>query len=659
MELHLLQDVVIILGLSVFVIFLLQRLKLPVILGLLLTGLIAGPHGLSLVKASHEVDIMAEIGVILLLFTIGMEFSLKRLASIRKAVLLGGSIQVVVTILVVFGVTKLFGFGTPQAIFLGLLFSLSSTAIILKLLQEKGELNSPHGQSSLAILIYQDIIVVPMMLFTPILAGQGGNIATTLLWLILKGVFIIAIVFISARFLVPTILYQIVKTKSKELFILAVVVICFSVTWLSSELGLSLSLGAFMAGLIISESEYSHQATSTVLPFREVFTSFFFVSMGMLLNTTFLIQHIWLILALTVLTIIIKASIASIAAFVLRYPLRTVILIGFILFQVGEFSLILSRTGMEYNLLTESTYQYFLSISILTMGITPFVIEGGRKLAEFVGDKKEKAFGTEPQPIEQGAKTTDDEEVKDHVVIVGFGINGENLAKAARYANIPYRILELNAKTVKEQREKGEPIIFGDPVHPHILEEVNIEQARIVVIAISDPTAIRNIISNIRSFSKKVHIIVRTRYLSEMDELFKLGADEVIPEEFETSIEIFTRVMSNYLIPSDEIESFTREIRRDSYDMLRSFSDQAYHPQQLPNIQLSAIKVEHDANPIAGKKVQDSDLRNNYGINLVAIKRGDDITTDITKDTVIKVDDVLYVFGHPDKIKDFHKLLKT
>jgi len=659
MELPLLQEVVIILGLSVLVIFLLQRLKLPLILGLLLTGLIAGPHGLSLVKASHEVDIMAEIGVILLLFTIGMEFSLKRLASIRKAVLLGGSIQVVITIIVVFGITKLFGFSTPQAVFLGFLFSLSSTAIILKLLQEKSELNSPHGRSSLAILIYQDIIVVPMMLLTPILGGQGGNIATTLVWLVVKGAFIIAIVFISARFIVPTILYQIVKTKSKELFILAVVVICFSVTWLSSQLGLSLSLGAFMAGLIISESEYSHQATSTVLPFREVFTSFFFVSMGMLLDTTFLLQHIWLILALTALTILVKATIASIAAFVLRYPLRTVIIIGFIVFQVGEFSLILSRTGMEYNLLTEETYQYFLSISILTMGITPFVIDGGRRLAELVGDKMEEAFGTETQPVDESAKALDDEELKDHLVIVGYGINGENLAKAARYANIPYRILELNARTVKEQREKGEPIIFGDPVHPHILEEVNIERARIVVIAISDPTAIRNIISNIRSFSKKVYIIVRTRYLSEMDELFKLGADEVIPEEFETSIEIFTRVMSNYLLPSDEIESFTREIRRDSYDMLRSFSDQAYYPQQLPNIQLSAIKVEHDFNPIAGKKVQDSDLRNNHGINLVAIKRGDNVTTDITKDTVIQVDDVLYVFGHPDKIKDFHKLVKV
>jgi len=659
MELPLLQEVVIILGLSVLVIFLLQRLKLPLILGLLLTGLIAGPHGLSLVKASHEVDIMAEIGVILLLFTIGMEFSLKRLASIRKAVLLGGSIQVVITIIVVFGITKLFGFSTPQAVFLGFLFSLSSTAIILKLLQEKSELNSPHGRSSLAILIYQDIIVVPMMLLTPILGGQGGNIATTLVWLVVKGAFIIAIVFISARFIVPTILYQIVKTKSKELFILAVVVICFSVTWLSSQLGLSLSLGAFMAGLIISESEYSHQATSTVLPFREVFTSFFFVSMGMLLDTTFLLQHIWLILALTALTILVKATIASIAAFVLRYPLRTVIIIGFIVFQVGEFSLILSRTGMEYNLLTEETYQYFLSISILTMGITPFVIDGGRRLAELVGDKMEEAFGTETQPVDESAKALDDEELKDHLVIVGYGINGENLAKAARYANIPYRILELNARTVKEQREKGEPIIFGDPVHPHILEEVNIERARIVVIAISDPTAIRNIISNIRSFSKKVYIIVRTRYLSEMDELFKLGADEVIPEEFETSIEIFTRVMSNYLLPSDEIESFTREIRRDSYDMLRSFSDQAYYPQQLPNIQLSAIKVEHDFNPIAGKKVQYSDLRNNHGINLVAIKRGDNVTTDITKDTVIQVDDVLYVFGHPDKIKDFHKLVKV
>ena len=319
MENLLIQDIVIILGLSVGVLLIFQKLKLPTIVGFLITGMIAGPYGLSLINAPENVAKLAEIGIILLLFLIGMEFSLKNLAAIKKTVYIGGTLQVVLTIIFVSFIAYSLGYKPGTAVFIGYLFSLSSTAIVLKLLQDRGEINSPHGKITLAILIFQDIIVVPMMLTTPLLTGESKSFANDLMFLALKGGALILIVIIGARYVVPKLLFQVAKTKSKELFILTIVVICFSVAWLSSSLGLSLALGAFLAGLIISESDYSHEAVANILPFREIFTSFFFVSIGMLLDSQFLIEHWWVILLFTILTFFVKGVIASVAAFFLKY----------------------------------------------------------------------------------------------------------------------------------------------------------------------------------------------------------------------------------------------------------------------------------------------------------------------------------------------------
>ncbi|MFW5726340.1 MAG: cation:proton antiporter, partial [bacterium] len=276
-EIPLLTDITIILGASVLVIYLFQKFNLPTILGYLITGILAGPYVLSLVTAVHEVEVLAEIGVILLLFIIGMEFSLKSLAAIKNKVFIGGSVQVGLTILATLGLAYWSGFTPGEAAFLGFLFSLSSTAIVLKLLQERNEVNSPHGKIVLAILIFQDIIVVPMMLVTPIIAGKGGDVSTALIQLLLKAVGVIVVLIISARYIIPFLMHEVAKTKSRELFIIFVVVVCFAVAWATASIGLSLALGAFLAGLIISESEYSHQATSFIIPLREIFTSFFFV----------------------------------------------------------------------------------------------------------------------------------------------------------------------------------------------------------------------------------------------------------------------------------------------------------------------------------------------------------------------------------------------
>jgi monovalent cation:H+ antiporter-2, CPA2 family len=661
MEIPLLSDIVIILGLAVVVILFFQRFKLPTIIGFLATGVIAGPHGLSLINNTHDIEILAEIGVILLLFIIGMEFSLRSLSLIKRTVLLGGFTQVLVTIGLVTGVMILLQFNYAEAVFMGFLIALSSTAIVLKLLQEKGEINSPHGKTVLGILIFQDIIVVPMMLLTPLMAGGQQNVGYELLKMLLKGGFVILFVLVSARYLVPKLLYAVARTKSNELFILCVVGICFAVAWMTSSLGLSLALGAFMAGLIISESEYSHQATSNILPFREIFTSFFFVSIGMLLDFNFLIQNLFIVLILSVLAFFLKGMVATLAARILKYPLRTSLLVGLSIFQVGEFAFILSKSGIDAGILTQETYQYFLSVSLLTMGATPFVMQYYYRIATSISRYFNSAYD-EKNELAQSDAALLSPDLEDHVVIIGYGINGRNVAKAAKHANIPYTIIEMNPVTVKKESLAGESILYGDAVHGTILSHVNVHKARVVVIAISDPVATKMIVSSVREFSDKVHIIVRTRFVQEMEENYRSGADEVIPEEFETSIEIFTRVLSKYLMPRDEIAQFTNSIRADNYDMLRSMQapdrTMPVLSADLQDIEVASLRVYSDDPDIIDIPLSETGLRIKFNVMVVALKRNKTTILDINAKTVIKKGDLVYVIGKPDDVMRFGTFLK-
>lgn len=660
MHIPLLQDILIVLCFSVVIVFALQRLKLPSIIGFLATGVIIGPHGLSLIKAIHEVEIMAEIGVILLLFVIGMEFSLKQLAKIRKTVFVGGLLQVGMTIIVV-GVTYfLLGFPWNEAVFVGFLFSLSSTAIVLKTLQDNNEISTPHGRNALAILIFQDIIVVPMMLLTPLLGGQSGDLWLSVGVLVLKSLIVIVLTFVSARFIFPRLLHSIARTNSKELFLLVTMAICFAIAYITSEAGLSLALGAFLAGLVISESDYSHQATSIILPFRELFTSFFFVSIGMLLDLEFFTSNIAMVSLLVLLVFVVKAFLAALAIAMLNYPPRTVILTGLSLFQVGEFAFILSNVGLEYQLLNDMVYQYFLSISIVSMLLTPFVIQGAEgvswrflKFLQRLGWK-----GTFPQTT--NLQHHDDENISNHLIIIGYGINGSNLSRAARAFNIPYIVIELNPDTVRRERKNGIPIIFGDATHDHMLDAVNLHDARAAVIAISDPQATKVIAKNIRSRTDSLYLVVRTRYIVETSELIALGVDEVIPEEFETSVQIFTRVLQNFLVPEDDIDRLIDIIRSDNYELFKHEKKRpkTFRITDTPNFNITCLRVNADSSKALGTPLKELNLRSDYGINIVGIMRDNNLMENINPDEELKQHDILYVQGTSKNIENFHKLVR-
>lgn len=665
MEIPILKEVVIILALSVVLILIFQKLKLPTILGFLIAGMVVGPYGLSLVNASEEVELLAEIGVIFLLFVIGIEFSLKGLMAIKKTVLLGGAVQVGGTILLTAAIANAFGLAWNQAIFLGFLISLSSTAIVLKLLQSKGELNTPSGRIAIGILIFQDVIVVPMMLMAPLLSNQSGDVTGELLLMLVKVIAVLAIVVLMSRYLVPRILEMVVKTRNQELFILTIIVLCFATAWLTSAAGLSLALGAFFAGLIISESDYSYQATANILPFREIFISFFFVSIGMLLNIQFFFKYIHWVILLTLAVIVLKSLVVSIAAFILRYDSKTILISAFTLFQVGEFAFILSSAGLEHKLITEELYQYFLATSILSMAITPFIYNNSNELACWIlqipmaskiGDKLNNANGSVKQ---QNIET---DTLNDHLVIIGYGLNGKNLSRAAKSASIPYVIVELNPETTQEMKMEGEPIVYGDARQHAILHHIHIHQARIAVIAISDAEATKAIVGQLRLESKSIYIIVRTRYVKEMEELSKLGANEVIPEEFETSIEIFSRVLKKYLVTEHKIMAFADHIRSQNYGLLINNEESKVTPQNLffdiPKIDIATLAVEQANNKIVGKSLFDSNLRRKFGVTILAIKRGEEYIAHPEPTDVIKQDDMLFVFGSVENIHELDEYLK-
>jgi len=652
MEIPLLNDIVIIFGLSIAILFICHQLRVPAIVGFLLTGILAGPYGLGLVKAVHEVEILAEVGVVLLLFTIGIEFSLARLLQIKKSVLIGGSIQVLLTLLVTFVIARQLGQPIGESIFMGFLISLSSTAIVLKLIQERAEVDSPHGRTTLGILIFQDIIIIPMILVTPLLAGATGDSGESVLVLVAKGIGIIGLVIVSAKWVVPQVLYQIARTRSQELFLLGVVVICLAVAWITSSAGLSLALGAFLAGLIISESEYSHQALGNILPFRDVFTSFFFVSIGMLLDIGFLFRQPGTIALIALAVLVSKSIIASFATVLLAFPFRTSILVGLALGQVGEFSFILSKTGVEYGLLAGNTYQMFLAFSVLSMAATPFIITLAPRLADII------LRLPLPKRLISGFYPVSEIKVevkKHHLIIIGFGVNGRNVARAARVAGIPYAIIEMNPETVRSEQAQGEPIYYGDATREAVLQHANIKDARIVVAAINDPTATRRIAEIIRRLNPKVHLIVRTRYLQEVKPLYELGADEVIPEEFETSVEIFTRVLAKYFIPRDEIERLVTEVRSDGYEMFRSLSKTSASfsdlKLQLPDVDISTFRISQGS-PLIGKTLAQIELRRRYGVSVVAIRRGAQILSSPGADTLLQSNDVLFVLGSSEKISE-------
>ncbi len=647
----LLIDAIVILGLAIVVVFIGHLVRLPFVVGLLITGLLAGPNGLSLIHSRHEVEVLSEIGVIFLLFIIGIEFSLKDLWKMKRSVLLGGSIQVFLTMFVFAALAnQCFSFDWNTAIFVGMLLTLSSTAIVLKLLKERAEIESPMGKNALSILIFQDIAVVPMIIILPILAGNTENVTGALAILLGKSVLVVALTLISALYVVPHLLHHIAKTRNRELFLLTIVFLGFGIALLTNKLGLSIGLGAFLAGLIISESEYANEALAGILPFSQVFIAFFFVSIGMLLDFQYLLNHSFLVMFSTIAVMLVKFLIIALAVLALGFPLRVTICTGLCLAQIGEFSFVLANAGVKQGISLGDKYQLFLSISVVSMVLTPFLIAAAPQIStmlmRFPFPKKwKKGY----RPLAQVKK----EGRQNHIIIVGFGLNGQNLAHAATIEKIPYVILEMNPGTVRQQKSKGEPIFYGDATHEHILEHAELHHAKVLVCVISDPLSTRKIVTIARKLNPHIYIIARTRFVTEMEILHKCGANEVVPEEFETSVEIFTRVLRKFLIPENKISDFTHLIRANGYKMLRETTPQTPQPEELkmniPELEIHTYTIPSDS-LLTQKNLAQLNLKKKCGVTILVVKRGDETISELHGDTALQEEDIMVITGNPSKL---------
>jgi CPA2 family monovalent cation:H+ antiporter-2 len=384
-ELVFLKDLMLVFGVSTLVVYLFHRLRQPAIVGFLASGVLMGPHGLSLIADVHQVELLAEIGVVLLLFTIGLEFSISKLNQMRQLVLGGGSLQVLGTILLIGGGAWLLGLPPAQAVFFGFLLALSSTAIVLKILMDRGEIDSPQGRFAVGILIFQDLCVVPLMLLTPVLSGKEATSAVAILLVLGKVALTVTLIFSLSRLVVPRLLFEVVKMRSPEVFIISIILICLGTAWATSQIGLSLALGAFLAGMVIAESEYSHQVLANILPLRDGFISLFFISVGMLMDVRTLLNHPLEVAGTLSAILIVKTVVVVGSVLVLGYPIRVAVLVGCALAQVGEFSFVLSRVGWEWGLITPQLNQYFLSASVISLLLTPFAIHISPKLAGGIG----------------------------------------------------------------------------------------------------------------------------------------------------------------------------------------------------------------------------------------------------------------------------------
>lgn len=643
MDIPLLPDIVAIFCLSIGVLLVCHQIKIPPIVGFLLTGVLCGPTALGLVQNPHAVELLAEIGVVLLLFSIGLEMSGEELMRLKRPVFVGGTAQVALTIGAFMGLGVLIGQTWQESMMYGFLASLSSTAIVLSRLQQKAQSESPQGRLDFSVLIFQDIAVVPMMLAIPILAGEGD----TDIWgmLISAGRTLVILVggWLLARHVVPRVMQLVLRTRSKELMLMTVLGLCFAIALGTASLGLSLALGAFLAGLLLSGSEYSLNVLEGILPFKDVFTSLFFISVGMLLDVDFLVHHLDKVFLFAALLILLKSVLSLPPMLLVGYPLRVSILAAMSLAQIGEFSFVLASSAVNGGLMDDDAYQMFLAASIVTMILTPTVMEAAPKVASFVSRYLHL-------PIDEEAAAQKDESLKDHLIIVGFGVGGKHLARTAREAGIPYVILEMNPDTVSRYGGK-EPIHGGDASKPLVLEHFGIRNARVIAVVISDPSAVRAITAVARKLNPKVHIVVRTRFLGEVDALRRLGANDVIPEDFETSIEVFSRVLGYYLVPRQTIERFVNSIRHEYYNMARqlrmtgmdlpSLADEV-----LTGLEVVTCKVEPGC-ALDGKRLTDTSLRRKYGVTVVGIRHAGQIIPSPGGDASLHGDDTVFLFASP------------
>jgi CPA2 family monovalent cation:H+ antiporter-2 len=653
-EVGLLPDLLLLIGLAIPIVALAHRLNAPPLVGFFTAGIIVGPYGLGLIEESEQIETLSELGVALLLFAVGLELSLANVRQWARSVFVGGGLQVGTTLACVAGLALAFGIPLRQALFYGGLVAMSSTAIVTKAYADRAELDTPHGRSVLSILLFQDLCVLPLILFLPLLADAGEVQLSTAGLQLFRGLAIMTALVLGGRLFVKWTLDRVVRFRDPELFTLCIGFFGIGATLVTSAAGFSLAIGAFVAGLIISESEYGLQALSDVLPFRALFSGIFFTSIGMLLDIPSMLGQLPMLMALAGGLFVIKVVFVAGSVLALGGMLTTALISAVSLAQIGEFSFLLAAVGLPLGLFREGDYQVFLTAAVLSMMAAPFLIRFSRPLAK----RGARWFGR-VDPIDRSEAV---DALHDHTIIVGYGVAGRYLARVLKAAGIACVVVDQNAELVTRAREDGITVVFGDGTRHAVLEHVRLSQARIIVFAISSPTDEQRGVAIARDINPSVRVLVRTRYIRGIDGLMTLGATDVVVEEFEASLGLFAKTLETYQIPMNRIWREVESVRSEHYGLLRGTATSNHKLEALKHLglhdALELVEIE-DGAPAVGKSPTSLALRRQTGVVQIAVVRDSKPIYQRDPNFNYQVGDTVVLVGEADGLSRAEALFRT
>lgn len=632
-----------------------QRLGLPLILGYILAGVVVGPNtGGPTVVDVHEIELLAEIGVALLLFAIGLHLPLGELRPVWRIALIGTPIQMLLTIVFGYGVgVLLLGLGWMEAIWFGSLLSISSTAVVLKTLGEQQVLGTLSSRVIIGMLIAQDIAVVPLLILLPELGNVGEGLSKLGIAALEAGLFVVGMAVFGTR-VFPWIMARVARLNSRELFLISVVAVGLGVGYGTYLFGLSFAFGAFVAGVVLSQSEYSHQALADIAPLRDVFAMLFFVSVGMLIDPAFLWSQAPIVLAVVLLVFVGKGAIFAGLARSFGYGNIVPFAMGLGLFQVGEFSFLLARVGVDAGAISEGTYSIALTTAAVTMAATPFAA----RAAPFFYERWRERFPAEPAKTFELPETG----LEDHVVVIGYGRVGCFVGGMLERLDQPFVAVDFDPARADAARESGAPIIYGDATAEAVLEAAGVREARLVVLTVPDAVGTRLMVGRVRALDPEVHIVARSTSVEQLEDLSRLGVYEAVQPEMEAGLELGRQALIHLGFGAGEVQRFSDRVRRELYAPISRGADGAdgelLHRLRHASKAIEADWIEVPENShLAGRSLGGLEVRAKTGASIVAVVRGEDVFANPGPDFELAPDDLLSVLGAPEQRAAFLALL--
>ena len=641
----LLADLILTYALALLLLMTAGRLRIPSIVALIVAGVIAGPAGAGIVKTQEDVDLLAEVGIVLLLFMVGLEFSIGELKRVWRLVVFGGTLQVGLTVVAAIVLVMAAAAGSLRlALFVGFFGALSSTAIVLRELTARNQADSFPGRLTTGILLFQDLLIIVLLALQPLAAGTmpPGAAIMSVAWTLLA----MGLAASVGWLVLPRLLRLAASVRSRDSFTLAVLLASVGTAWLTSLLGVSMALGAFLGGLVLGETEFSHQIHAELRPLRDALASLFFISMGMLIDPTVVLSAGGAVLGTAALIVLVKALAATAALLMVATPLRVAVAAAVMLSQAGEFSFLLGRTAVQSGIIPDDLWQVLLAAGVMTMLATPMLVAYASTLGVWAARRLGK-------PADDHEAEDREQEISGHVVIVGYGVGGRLLASTLREIGQPYMVLELNAATVRAARRAGEHIYFGDASNSDALEVARIEHAVAVVGLISDPDASLRLVSTVRSISPTVTLIVRTRYRTEAERLQEAGATLAIAEELEASLEVLAQLLARLHIPGNMVTVLLESFRRSGQTSRTRTAPAvplAGMPDQVREMPISTHRLD-ESDWSVGRSLGEVDLRARTGATIVAVQKGQEYVTSPTATLVLAPGDVLFLTGDDSDVQ--------